>query len=153
MKPMNINNYFDDANMNREQRRALEKAYRQWIATLPEELTPVSEDDSTIPYSSHPEDMLQVWRNKKFTVILWKVPAGHKITVERNEWDSKTRRHLDNITWDELMDIKRACGFGDRNAVEFYPPDNEVINIANVRHLWLLPREMTNDWLKLKIGE
>ena len=45
----------------------------------------------------------------------------------------------DGITFDELQSIKNAIGYGDRLAVEIYPEDRELINDANMRHLWVLP--------------
>lgn len=141
--------YFDDRTLNREQRRALEKAQRAYIATLPEKLTRMDDNDPMMPYSSHPEDRIGVWRNKKFSVILWKVPAGEKMTISRNEWDSKTRRYEDGITWDEIQEIKRELGYGERTGVEFFPPDSELINIANVRHIWFLPDCVMDGVLKL----
>lgn len=149
MQPMDRSKYFDDKDLNRAQRRALEKVKRQLIATYPDELTIVPENDPNMPYTSHPQDLDSVWRNKKYTVMVWNVPAGKKITISRNEWDSHTCRYKDGITWDEIMEIKRGVGFGNQNAVEFYPPDNEVINIANVRHIWILPDGITDQMLKL----
>ena len=149
MQQMDRSKYFDDSTLNREQRRALEKAKRQLIATYPEQLTRVAEDDPNMPYTSHAQDLDCVWRNKKYTVMVWNVPAGKKLTISRNTWDSHTRRYHDGITWDEIMEIKRACGFGEQNAIEFFPPDSEVVNIANVRHIWILPSENTDHMLKL----
>ena len=146
---MNRERYFDDRDLNRQQRRALEKAKRVLINTYPEELTRVSEDDPNLPYTSHPQDLDSIWRNKKFTVMVWNVPAGKKMTISRNTWDSHACRYKDGITWDEIMEIKRGIGMGEENAVEFYPPDSEVINIANVRHIWILPKSATDAMLKL----
>lgn len=144
MQQMDRSKYFDDRDLNRSQRRALERVKRQLIASYPDELTRVDENDPNMPYTSHPQDLDCVWRNKKFTVMVWNLPAGKKLSISRNTWDSHTRRYTDGITWDEIMEIKRCCGFGERNAIEFYPPDSEVINIANVRHIWLLPNSLTD---------
>ena len=149
MQQMDRSKYFDDRDLNRAQRRALEKAKRFLINSYPEELTRVAEDDPNMPYTSHAQDLDSVWRNKKFTVMVWNVPAGKKLSISRNTWDSHTRRYTDGITWDEIMEIKRGVGFGDKNAIEFYPPDDEVINIANVRHIWILPESFTDNMLKL----
>ena len=146
---MNREHYFDDRGLNREQRRALEKVKRQLIASYPDTLEVVPENDPNLPYSSHPQDIEHIYRSKKYTVIVWNVPAGKKLSISRNEWDSHTGRYKDQITWDEIMEIKRQVGFGEQNAVEFYPPDSEVINIANVRHIWILPKELTDHMLKL----
>jgi hypothetical protein len=43
----------------------------------------------------------------------------------------------DGIGWDELHTIKSKCGFADFDAVEFYPRDCDVLNTANIRHLYL----------------
>ena len=43
----------------------------------------------------------------------------------------------EGMGWDELMDIKRACGFGGKDAVEFYPSDAEILNTGNIRHLYI----------------
>lgn len=66
---MNRDDYFSDLNLNREQRRALAKAKQKLIATYPENLTLVSPDDPNLPYSSHAEDILEIWRSKKFLVM------------------------------------------------------------------------------------
>lgn len=146
---MDRSKYFDDRDLNRQQRRALERAKRQLIASYPDELTRVDENDPNMPYTSHAQDLDSVWRNKKFTVMVWNVPAGKKLSISRNTWDSHTNRYHDGITWDEIMEIKRGCGFGEQNAIEFFPPDSQVINIANVRHIWLLPAEFTDHMLAL----
>jgi hypothetical protein len=142
---MNREHYFDDKNLNREQRRALEKVKRQLIASYPDTLEIVPENDPNIPYSSHPQDIEHIYRSKKYTVILWKIGVGfagynfgQRFSITRNEWDSKDRRYKDGLTWDEIMDIKREMGFGERTAIEYYPADSEVVNLANMRHVFLI---------------
>lgn len=45
--------------------------------------------------------------------------------------------------WPDLMRIKNEL-FGDhRTAVEVFPPRNEVVDQADMTHLWILPPEMT----------
>lgn len=147
---MNRNNYFSDLELNREQRRALAKAKQKLIAGYPEKLTLVSPNDLDLPYSSHPQDILEIWRSKKYLVIVWKVPAGKKLSISRQEWDSKERRYKDGITWDEIMEIKHDIGMGNKTGIEFFPADDEVINLGNVRHIWIVPDDKINDILKLK---
>ena len=145
MYSMNREHYFDDRDLNREQRRALEKVKRQLIASYPDTLEIVPETDPNIPYSSHPQDIEHIYRSKKYTVILWKIGVGfngynfgQRFSISRNEWDSKDRRYKDGLTWDEIMDIKREMGFGERTAIEYYPADSETINVANMRHIFLV---------------
>ncbi len=142
---MNREHYFDDRDLNREQRRALEKVKRQLIASYPDTLEIVTENDPNLPYSSHPQDIEHIYRSKKYTVILWKIGVGfagynlgQRFSISRNEWNSKDRRYKDGLTWDEIMDIKREMGFGERTAIEYYPADSEVVNLANMRHVFLI---------------
>ncbi|MEL8055059.1 MAG: hypothetical protein AAGK66_02800 [Pseudomonadota bacterium] len=44
--------------------------------------------------------------------------------------------HDGTITWDELQAIKNDQIGENVIAIEVYPPENEVINKGNVRHLW-----------------
>ena len=142
MKQMDINNYIPDTIMNREQRRALAKAKQKWISTLPDVLTLVPDGDPMLPYSSHAEDLECVWRSKKYQVMVWKrqpKDVGSQLSISRQQWDPTARRYLDGISWDEIMQIKREMGLGQRTCIEYYPPDSETINLANTRHIWLLP--------------
>ena len=45
---------------------------------------------------------------------------------------------LEDITWEELQTVKREVGYGDRLAVEIYPEDVNIVNVANMRHLWII---------------
>lgn len=50
------------------------------------------------------------------------------------------------IPWDDLQEIKTAVGLGDRYAIEIYPRDRDVVNVANMRHLWVLPEPLPIGW-------
>lgn len=52
----------------------------------------------------------------------------------------------DGITWDQLQEIKRNIGFGDRLAVEVYPEDSRIVNVANMRHLFVLTERPSFAW-------
>ena len=39
---------------------------------------------------------------------------------------------------------RRGCGA--RDAVEVYPADADVVNVANMRHLWLVAGELAFKW-------
>lgn len=139
MYNMKREDYLDDRNLNREQRRALEKATRLLISTYPDTLEIVPENDLNVPYSSHPEDIKTIFRSKKYTVILWKqnrIDGKQRFSISRNEWNSKERRYVGDISWDEIMEIKRQIGLGDVECWEYYPKDNEIINEANMRHIF-----------------
>jgi hypothetical protein len=48
----------------------------------------------------------------------------------------------DGISWDDLQRLKEEAGYSNRWAVECFPPAHEVVNVANMRHLWLLDGEL-----------
>ena len=82
---------------------------------------------------------LQVWRSRYFLAVLWQEPR--KINLRLSICRAEIRDDgswRDGLTWEDLQDIKSGCGFGDVEAVEMYPRDCDVVNVANMRHLWLL---------------
>lgn len=71
-----------------------------------------------------------IWESKLYKVYGFKDGGALRLDIERK--DKK-----DGITWDELQQIKSDCGFGDFDAIEFYPKDSDVINNGNLRHLYV----------------
>jgi hypothetical protein len=80
---------------------------------------------------------LRVWRSRDFLVQLFD-EAGGRLSICRARLAANGQRWADGITWDELMEVKAGVGFGDRWAVEVFPPDAAVVDVANMRHLWIL---------------
>lgn len=62
-----------------------------------------------------------------------------RVTTQKDDW-------ADEITWDQLQRVKRECGFGEVDAVEVYPRDSDVVNVANIRHLWLMDEPVAFAW-------
>jgi hypothetical protein len=56
----------------------------------------------------------------------------------------------DGITGDQLQMLKRAAGYGDCWAVEIYPPDDDLVDVSNMRHLWLLNSKPPFAWERIK---
>lgn len=91
-----------------------------------------------VPRSEWPRNepgLDEVWTSKDWVVLIYESTGSEaeRITVRRTSGD-------DGITWDDLMAIKRAVGRGSYWAVEIYPPDDQVHNVANMRHLWVVER-------------
>lgn len=87
----------------------------------------------------HPQEKsnrIAVWRSRHFLVQVFMEADATRLSVNRTDVDGEGRWR-DGITWDELQNIKRAVGYGDSMAIEFYPPDVDVVNVANIRHLWI----------------
>jgi len=79
----------------------------------------------------------ELWRSRDFLVQVYDMsPMMERLSVCRTavningDW-------LEDIQWEELQRLKRECGRGDRDAVEIYPRDHDIVNVANMRHLWL----------------
>ncbi len=43
------------------------------------------------------------------------------------------------ISWDQLQEIKSEIAGPDARAIEIFPADCDVVNEANIRHLWIVP--------------
>lgn len=93
------------------------------------------------------ERRIEVWRSRDYLVQVFDEGGGMlRVSVNRTHaapggrWD-------DGITWDELQQIKREIGRGDSYAVEVYPRDRDVVNVANMRHLWILPKPLAIGWV------
>lgn len=87
-----------------------------------------------------------VWRSKRFLVQGFKESAGViRLSICRTELDSKGQ-WKDGIAWEELQQIKDECGFGNHTAVEIFPAEEDVVNVANMRHLWVLPEKPSYCW-------
>lgn len=87
----------------------------------------------------------EVWRSRDFLVQLFDEGGHVRVTVNRTHMPNG-KDWADGITWDELQAIKAEIGRGDRWAVEVYPPDDEVVNDAPMRHLWLLDEPPSFGW-------
>jgi hypothetical protein len=124
----------------REQRRQLQRDN----AKLPETLQPV-------PLESHPNppsNLKAVWRSRHFLVQAFYEPFGViRLSVNRSELGSNGR-WLENITWEELQTLKRQAGYGEFYAIEVYPKDKDVVNVANMRHLWITEEPLNIGWVK-----
>lgn len=117
--------------MNRTERRAAAAAARQTVATLPEELTPIPREQWP-PWPPGPSaGPVAAWWSRRYVVQVY---GDGRIAIRGNGGK------VLEVSWSEIQDVKRAIGFGDHWAVEFYPADADVVDVAPMRWLWLLSR-------------
>ena len=76
------------------------------------------------------EDAIGVWQDADFYAAAFQEPLAIRLDIVRHDMK-------DGITWDQLREIKKSCGYGDMDAVEFYPSEKDIINTGNVRHLYI----------------
>ena len=114
----------------------------------------ISENQWPEGYGRSPTTLtLAVWRSRRYLVQIVKEmhKEAHRLSVNCTELNEKGDSWKDGITWDELMEIKRQCGFESSWAIEIYPPDHHIVNVANMRHLWLLDAAPACSWTKKQL--
>ena len=128
----------------RQMRRQLAVDNLKW----PRHLVPVPPEQwplgcfSAIPADRHPT---AVWRSQDFLVLIFAACNGiERLTVQRTEYG--VNRAKDDIKWETLQRLKAECGRGKLDAVEIFPNDRDVVNVANMRHLWVLPEPLSFAW-------
>ena len=124
--------------MSRETRRAMARRVASW----PKRLTEVPRDEWPVGVVGAGRPPRIVFRSQDFIALVYDdtfdEQTYHRISVCRTTM-KPDGHYEDQITWEELMRVKNECGYGDEWATEVYPPDNEVVNVANMRHLWIKP--------------
>lgn len=132
-----------DLVITREMRRNLKREN----AKLPENL--VSIPPEQWPNVDHKRPPSTVWRSRYFVVLEFNEISSlgpvKRLTVAKSIMQSNGRWE-DGISWDELQDIKRQVGLGNHYAIEVFPRDRDVVNVANMRHLWVLSSPLDIGW-------
>ncbi|EAA8526599.1 hypothetical protein NV054_000945 [Salmonella enterica subsp. enterica serovar Cerro] len=107
-------------------------------------LKPVPEE--SWPIKLHDPKRSRVWVNAYFLVQEFQEENGIvRLSVNTTSMSAQGRWR-DGISWDALQDIKNACGYEDHDAVEIYPRANDVVNVANMRHLWIVKDPLPFAW-------
>lgn len=100
------------------------------------------------PHSFDPK-RIAVWLSGAFLVQGFSEEDG-VIRLTINCVTRSGDRWKDGISWDDLQAIKSAVGYGDKVAVEVFPEDHSVVNVANMRHLWVLPDRPKYAWTQAR---
>lgn len=94
-----------------------------------------------------PEGLVEVWQSRDFLVQVYERKNGaERLSILRTSLNAEGTRWKDGISWEQLQRLKHECGRGDRFAVEIYPADADVVNVANLRHLWVLDEPPSFAW-------
>lgn len=126
----------------REQRRQLAREN----ARLPLRLTEIPRDQW--PVASRDSALQRVYRSRNFLVQIFDAepPAIARLSINRTTVDAASGRWQEGISWDELQAIKNELGYQRHTAVEIYPPAADVVNVANIRHLFVLDAPFPFQW-------
>ncbi len=96
--------------------------------------TPWRECPLVAPDGYHaPASITRVWMNGLYFVQLADEGGGmERLLVKRN--DGAPVR-----SWADMQRIKNELRGPERVAVEVYPPQSELVDEANIYHLWVFP--------------
>lgn len=123
--------------------KEIRHAYNDKIRAMPDMLTEIKDKAKWPTAAPHVQ---QVWESKEFLAVIYLEREYLRLSVNRVAVDWHRGQWKDGITWDQLMQIKSDIGLGQFWAVEVYPPDDKVVMVANLRHLWLLDAPPPYAW-------
>jgi c-di-AMP phosphodiesterase-like protein len=102
----------------------------------------------SIPVQDEFKDkIVKIFRDNKYLVQIYNQDGTTRLSINRTEIDNNGD-WLQGISWDQLMSIKSEVGYGVFEAVEVYPRDKDVVNVANIRHLFILNETLDFIWKK-----
>lgn len=122
--------------VNREERRRAQRHMQSENARWPARMTEWPRHQWP---SDGPRDVLSVWRSRDFLVQIYPAPAPALCRLSVNRTGLSGNSWTEGIAWDDLQRIKLEVGYGDHDAVEVFPPEGDLVNVASMRHLWVLP--------------
>ena len=101
-----------------------------------------------VPRDEWPRDgmQLRVLRSREFLVQIYSAPAPAVVRLSVNRTTLSGERWSDGVSWDDLQRIKAECGYALHDAVEVYPDARDVVNVANMRHLWVMGEPLPFAW-------
>jgi hypothetical protein len=137
--------------MNRHARRAKAALMRQQAAEWPERLVEIPEAQWPPSPPGHARP-IQLWRSRHYLLQVfaqepYQGSAARRLSVCRTTIQTDGDWQQD-IPWVALQRCKREAGFGDWYGFEIYPRDRDVVDVANMRHLWLLAEPLPIGWFQ-----
>lgn len=99
------------------------------------------------PEHQYSEGLIRTFRSSEFVCQVFREEACvARLSINRTHVHPGTMEWVDGITWDELQRLKSEAGFGTYEAVEIYPPEGHVVNVASIRHLWIIGGRSAFSW-------
>jgi hypothetical protein len=82
--------------------------------------------------------VLKVFRSEDYLVTVFEErPGVHRISACRAEINNDGS-FKDGIEWMELQRLKNEAGYEAYDAVEIFPAQKDLVNVSNMRHLWVV---------------
>lgn len=83
-------------------------------------------------------DVVDVWLSRDYLAVLYRHREDGRLRLTVNRTRRGRDDWLDGITWDELQRVKNETVGPDAWCAEAYPPADDVVDVANMRHLCVL---------------
>jgi hypothetical protein len=112
---------------------------------FPPRLVEVEENNWPEMILMSPDRPSRVLRSRFYLALLFEETVPFRMSVCISDIGSDGL-WKDGLTWDDLQDIKRQAGFGEWWGFEAFPSEDKVVNVANMRHLWLFPQGLPFCW-------
>ena len=131
------------ATVNSKQRKLYRKMLAKENAKWPDIPKEIPKDQW--PDMPSTAKRIAVWRSKYWLIQAFHENGFIRLSVNRTTmapdgtWD-------EDISWDDLQWVKEKVGFANQWATEIFPPADKVINVANMRHLWILNKPPEYGW-------
>lgn len=124
------------------------KADRKYLERQNKKYTSEFIEISKDTWPPHPgEPPIKVFRNNKFLIQVY-TEKNNIIRLSICRTTVNKERFNDGISWDELQSIKNNVGYADLQAIEIFPKERDLVNVANMRHLWVLPYTLEFGWYR-----
>ena len=138
--------------LSRSERRARASYLRKAAASRPARMTEIPRARWPAHFLTDPRAPTKAYESSRYLAQLYDAGALEGRTALRLSICRVTLkddgRWEEDLQWSELMQVKRECGFGDWYAVEVYPADTDIVDVANMRHLWLLTKPLSIGWFR-----
>lgn len=89
-------------------------------------------------------------RNNQFMVQVYKEEFATRLSINKIAINKDGTRWKDGITWDEIQNIKNNAGYRNFCALEIYPPEDDKVDVANMRHIFVTSEEPLFLWKREK---
>lgn len=126
--------------ISRADRRELDRAN----AKLPLALQEIPKADW--PTSMADPARLRVWRSRHWLVQEFSAKGPALVRLSINRTSRTASGWEEDVSWEELQALKNEVGYPFHDAVEIYPAASDVVNVANMRHLWVLAEPVAFAW-------
>lgn len=130
---------------NRKLRKKIQKEHEKSLSQYSDNLELIAIEDYKTKINT-PNNLIKAYVSKKYFVQLYQEKNKPlRISIIKNKVNADLKWE-DGLTWDEIQNIKNEIGFENNDCVEIYPAQQNVVNVANMRHIWVMNDPLPFSW-------